>query len=356
MGNNKNFHYSYTNLRHFKSVSSRLVTGLFHSRTVRPLTPSPRHFVFLISCLMTISAGTLYGGEPITPLPLSVKVNPAKVQLGKSLFFDKRLSVDNTISCASCHELSRSYGTDLRSGSIGVDGQIGGRNSPTVYNAVFNLSQFWDGRADSLASQALGPVTNPIEMGMSSWDEVVDKLKSDSSYEASFKSIYGGSMTAIRIADAIAEFEKTLITANSPFDQFLRGSSGAITKAQKRGYRLFKSYGCVSCHQGKNVGGNMYQKLGVLEDIVLHSSSLSNDLGRYNVTKNEWDKRVFKVPSLRLAVKTPPYFHDGSVATIEEAVGVMIKFQLGRKVPKADRRDIIDFLGTLVGELPSVGN
>jgi len=301
---------------------------------------------------LILASSPASGGEPITPLPLSVKVNTAKAALGKTLFFDKRLSVDNTISCASCHELSRGYGTDLRSGSIGVRGQIGDRNSPTVYNAVYNFTQFWDGRADNLAAQALGPVTNPVEMGMPSWDEVSKKLKNDVKYQRAFKSVFGAEMTAANIADAIAEFEKTLTTPNSPFDQYLRGNSAALSKSQKRGYQLFKSYGCASCHQGQNVGGNMYQKFGVLEDIVLQNGTLSNDLGRFNVTKNEWDKRVFKVPSLRLAVKTPPYFHDGSVATIEEAVGVMIKFQLGRAVPAADKKAIIDFLGSLVGEIP----
>ena len=322
------------------------------SALVHPARWIARSIVLLINGLAICASVPLYGAEPITPLPLSVSVNVEKAALGRVLFFDKRLSADNSISCASCHELSTSYGTDLRPGSVGIRGQIGGRNAPTVYNAVFNFAQFWDGRAENLASQALGPVTNPIEMGMSSWADVVNKLKDDASYKKSFISVYGAGMTPATVADAIAEFEKTLITANSPFDQYLRGDANAISEVQKRGYQLFKSYGCVACHQGQNVGGNMYQKFGVLKDIVLQDGSLSKDLGRYNVTKNEWDKRVFKVPSLRLAVKTPPYFHDGSVATIDEAVGVMIKFQLGRDVPGADKAAIIEFLGSLVGELP----
>ena len=323
---------------------------MFYRKTAR--LSNNRNIAVLISVLMALAAGPLYSDEPITPLPLSVQVNAAKAKLGGALFSDKRLSANNKISCASCHDLSKGHGTDLKQFSTGIDGQLGGRNAPTVYNAVFNFTQFWDGRADSLASQALGPVTNPIEMGMSSWDDVVDKLKGDAAYEKSFKSVYGAKMTAETIVDAIAEFEKTLITSNSSFDQYLRGDKKAITETQKRGYKLFKSYGCIACHQGQNVGGNMYQKFGVLEDIVLQNGSLARDLGRYNVTKNEWDKRVFKVPSLRLAVKTPPYFHDGSIATIEEAVDVMIKFQLGRKVPEADREAIIAFLGSLVGDLP----
>lgn len=306
----------------------------------------------MLLLVVVVSPSASLAGEPISPLPLKVDVNQAKARLGKMLFQDKRLSADNSISCASCHELSASWGTDLHPVSTGINGQLGTRNSPTVYNSVFNFTQFWDGRAESLADQARGPVTNPIEMGMSSWEEAVKKLQSDSKYKQAFKSVYGGEMTPDRIVDAIAEFEKTLITPNAPFDRYLRGETDAIDETQKRGYELFKAYGCVSCHQGQNVGGNMFQKFGVLHDISLQEGSLANDLGRYNLTNNEWDKRVFKVPSLRLAMMTPPYFHDGSVATIEEAVGIMIQFQLGREVPKADKDAIIAFLGSLVGELP----
>ncbi len=290
--------------------------------------------------------------EPITPLPLNVEFNQVKAQLGKMLFFDTRLSSDNSISCASCHELDTHWGTDRKAVSNGVGNKMGSRNSPTVYNAVFNFAQFWDGRAENLAQQARGPVLNPVEMGMSSWEEVVKKIKSDVKYAQTFKAVYGTEMNADNIVEAIAEFEKTLITSNSPFDQYLRGSQSAINDQQKRGYQLFKSYGCVSCHQGRNVGGNMFQKLGVLKDISLEGGTLANDLGRFNLTQNEWDKRVFKVPSLRLAVKTPPYFHDGSVDTIEDAVGVMIRVQLGRDVPEADKQAIIAFLASLVGEIP----
>lgn len=339
----------YKYYRHFESVPSDL---MFQFKSVQSL--GLRCIILLMSGLMSIAAFPLYSAEAISPIPLSVKVNTAKAKLGKALYFDKRLSADNSISCSSCHEISK-YGTDLRRFSTGINGQLGERNSPTVLNSRYNFTQFWDGRAKSLASQALVPVINPVEMGMTSWDEVISKLKDDAKYKKSFASVFGAEMSADSITDAIAEYEKTLITPNSPFDQFLRGDTKAITAKQKRGYQLFKSYGCVACHQGKNVGGNMFQKLGVLKDIVLEGGTLSNDLGRYNVTRNEWDKRVFKVPSLRLAVKTPPYFHDGSAATIEDAVGVMILFQLGRAVPEADKNAIISFLGSLVGELPKGG-
>lgn len=289
--------------------------------------------------------------QPIQPLPLSVDVNPAKVEIGKKLFFDTRLSADGTISCASCHDID-GWGAENRAVSEGLKRQLGSRNSPTVFNSVFNFKQFWDGRADDLSHQAEGPVVNPVEMGMVSWDDVVKSLKDDSFYKAKFTKVYGQEVSKNVIVDAIAEYEKTLITVNAPFDQFLRGDDLAISAKQKKGYELFQSYGCVSCHQGANVGGNMFQKFGVLEDISMQSGSLSEDLGRYTVTKNEWDKRVFKVPSLRLATKTAPYFHDGSVKTIRDAVNIMVQYQLGRSVPNEDVDAIIAFLDSLVGDKP----
>lgn len=288
-------------------------------------------------------------GEPLQPIPLSVNFDKAKASFGKQLFFDTSLSVDNTISCASCHDIS-AWGAEPKRVSEGIKNRIGNRNSPTIFNSTLNFKQFWDGRADSLSHQAEGPVTNPVEMGMASWDDVVKKLESNADYVAKSESLFGQALSKQVITEAIAEYEKTLITPNSPFDRYLNGEANAISAEQKRGYELFKSYGCVACHQGANVGGNMFQKFGVLEDISMNNSSLSKDLGRYNVTKNEWDKRVFKVPSLRLVTKTAPYFHDGSVATIQEAVDIMIKFQLGRSVPNNDRDAIIMFLESLVGE------
>ena len=293
--------------------------------------------------------------EPIQPLPDLVVVNNEKAELGKRLFFETRLSSDGTISCASCHDLE-AWGAETSNVSEGVKKALGDRNSPTVYNSFYNFKQFWDGRADSLSHQALEPVVNPVEMGISSWDDAVDKLKhdqtprKDSSYTDVFMSVYGKDVSKELVVDAIAEYEKTLVTINAPFDRFLKGEQNAISDVQKKGYGLFKSYGCVACHQGANVGGNMFQKFGVLNDISGETGTLSQDLGRYNVTKNEWDKRVFKVPSLRLAVNTAPYFHNGSVKTIQEAVEIMIEYQLGRSVPTQDRDAIIAFLGSLVGE------
>lgn len=308
-------------------------------------------FFCILSIVLSFSSALTYSEEPITPLTKNLKINQAKAELGKKLFFDKRLSYDNTISCSSCHNLAEG-GAETNAVSTGVNGFKGERNSPTVYNSSLNFTQTWDGRASTLTEQVLLPILKPTEMGMKSLDELVNKLNKITEYKDSFKTIYNKPINDKNIADAIAEFEKTLITLNSPFDQYLAGDKSALSEQQHKGYRLFKAYGCVSCHQGRNVGGNMFQKFGVLQDINLQNGSLNKDLGRYTVTGNEWDKHVFKVPSLRLAVLTPPYFHDGSVATIEEAVDIMIKFQLGRSVPEQNRNDIISFLKSLVGEFP----
>ena len=307
----------------------------------------------LLTVLLILLSPLTIAQEPINPIPLVLKTDPNKVMLGEKLFSDTILSSNNTISCASCHDLKLKFGTDLTAVSTGVDGRQGTRNAPTVYNSVFNFAQFWDGRANNLTHQAMEPITNPLEMGMASWEKTVKKIKESSDYKKLFDAAYNGEITKENTVDAIAEFGKTLITPNSIFDQYLRGNKDMITSEQKKGYELFKSYGCIACHQGINVGGNMYQKFGVVKDINFIDGSLNKDLGRFNITGNEWDKRVFKVPSLRLVTKTPPYFHDGSVATLDEAVAIMIEFQLGRKVPNTDKKAIIRFLESLVGEIPT---
>ena len=318
-----------------------------------------KNSVFIVIGLVGIfafySAGFAQLNEPIEPIPLKLEVDQRKVNFGKKLFFDKRLSDDNSTACDSCHNLNE-WGAENKQVSNGINQLQGSRNSPTLYNSALNFKQLWDGRADDLAHQVQGVVLSPIVMGMESWEAAIKKLESDAYYVKESEEIYGKKLDKYIVSDAIAEFEKTLLTPNSPFDRYLRGDENAITDEQKQGYQFFKSYGCSSCHQGANVGGNMFQKFGVLDDISLSQGSLSNDLGRYNVTKNEWDKRVFKVPSLRLATKTPPYFHDGSVKTIQEAVDIMTKFQLGRGVPEPHRDSIISFLDSLVGEKTQGGN
>jgi len=298
--------------------------------------PLARLVVISLVILLTYST---HAREPISPIPTSHDVDPKVEALGKKLFFEQRLSKDGTFSCHTCHLLDK-HGVDLVPASLG--GKFSKRNSPTVFNVKFNFKQLWDGRAEGLHEQLDG-------LGPFDWEKGFELLKADAEYPALFKDAFNKEMSIELIKTAIVEYEKTLITPNSPFDQFLNGDVTAISEDAKNGYALFKKYGCIACHQGVNVGGNIFQKFGVIKDINLRAAT-TDDFGRYNVTKNEWDKFVFKVPSLRLAVHTPPYFHDGSVKTIQEAVSIMIEFQLQRTVPNVERDQIIEFLKTLPGE------
>jgi cytochrome c peroxidase len=295
-------------------------------------------FIFFI--FSTISAAS--GEELITPIPTKVDVNKEKVMLGKELFFDTKLSSDGTISCATCHQLENG-GDDNMKVSIGINGQHGTINAPTVLNAAFNYYQFWNGRAKTLKDQAMGPVENPAEMGHDFKSLVKEMEKT--AYKKKFYSIYSNGITKENIADAIAEYEKTLITPNSPFDLYLKGDLSALTQDEKDGFELFKTKGCIACHHGVNVGGNLYNKFGIFV------SSESNDLGRYNVTHKERDKYYFKVPSLRNVEKTAPYFHDGRTQDLNEAVRTMAMYQLGRKITDEEVRKIVAFLKSLNGEL-----
>jgi cytochrome c peroxidase len=287
--------------------------------------------------------------EPIKPIPLENKLDAKKVNLGDKLFHDKRLSKGNAVACVSCHGLNTG-GTDRLQVSTGIGGVKGAVNAPSVFNAGFNFRQFWDGRANSLEEQATGPVHNPKEMG-SSWAEVVAKLAQDAEMSARFKELYPDGVQAKNIQDALAVYQRSLVTPNARFDKYLRGDKSALNGEELKGYQLFKSYGCVACHQGVNVGGNMFQVFGVMGDYFKQRGNVTEaDLGRYNVTKNDIDKHMFKVPSLRNVALTAPYFHDGSVKTLPEAVDVMFKYQLGRPGSAQDKELIVKFLHTLTGE------
>jgi cytochrome c peroxidase len=288
--------------------------------------------------------------EPIQPLPLPAAQDPARVEIGRRLFHDTRLSRNGSVSCASCHDLGKG-GTDGRARSTGVHGKLTDVNAPTVFNSTFNFRQFWNGRADSLEAQIDQVIQNPIEMD-SRWEDVVAKVAQNAGYRGAFTSAYRDGVTKANIQNAIASFERTLVTSNSRFDRFLRGESNAISAAEKAGYQRFKQYGCVACHQGVNVGGNMFQKFGVMGDYFgQRGTPTQADLGRYLVTRVEADRHVFKVPSLRNVALTAPYFHDGSAKTLEEAVDVMFRFQLGRTASRDDKDSIVKFLRTLSGPL-----
>lgn len=289
---------------------------------------------------------TVLFSAPIKPIPNEIKVDAKKVQLGKKLFFDPILSRDGTISCATCHDLQNG-GDDGLKFSFGIRGQEGIINSPTVYNAVFNFRQFWDGRAKDLKEQVIEPIENPVEMGHS-MTAVVEILKKNKTYLRDFKNIYSDGLTNDNVADAIAEFEKALITPDSPFDRYLKGDADAISAKAKEGYRLFESKGCILCHHGVNVGGNFYNKFGIYEDVN------STNLGRYNITKREEDKYVFKVPSLRNIALTAPYMHDGRMSVLKDAVEFMTEHQLGRHMEPGETDAIVAFLKSLTGEIPEI--
>lgn len=297
---------------------------------------------------LSVTAGPHASRPRFQPLPAPPPVSEAKRALGERLFFEPRLSADNSISCASCHELARG-GADHRRVSVGVGGALGNVNAPTVFNAALSIAQFWDGRASTLEEQAAGPVHNPVEMA-SSWPQVLAKLRLDTSYVEAFAQVYPGqAMTGERIVDAIATYERSLLT-ESRFDRFLRGDSAALGTLEQAGYQRFQDFGCASCHQGALLGGNMFQRFGVMADYFAGKPVKPADLGRFNVTGREEDRHVFKVPSLRNVAVTPPYFHDGSAETLDEAIVVMGRYQLGRELEPADVAALSAFLGALTGE------
>lgn len=288
---------------------------------------------------------------PVLPLAPIQGLDPGRVALGERLFHDARLSADFSLACASCHNLAQG-GVDGRKVSLGVKGAQGGINAPTVLNSGYGMAQFWDGRAASLEEQAAGPIHNPVEMG-SNWAEVLGRLKQDADLVASFNKLYPEGLTADNVVDAIATFERSLVTVNSRFDRYLRGEKQILTPLEIDGYRRFQELGCTSCHQGVLLGSNMYQKFGVLRDYFAGKKITPADLGRYNVTQREEDKHVFKVPTLRNIAQTAPYFHDGSADTLDQAVTVMARYQLGRDLSAQDVEAIVAFLKTLSGELPA---
>jgi cytochrome c peroxidase len=296
--------------------------------------------------LLSIVLPTLIWSHSIKPLPETVSLDKDKVALGKKLFMDPILSKDKSIACVSCHDLLNG-GDDGMKFSIGIDGKMGDINAPTVYNSSHNFRQFWDGRAKSLEEQALGPIENPLEMG-ATLELVLKRLKKDSYYEKEFNRLYKNGITIESLADAISTFEQALITPNSPFDRYLKGDKSALNQKEKRGFELFKSKGCIICHQGMSIGGNLYNKFGIYEDINL------THLGRFNVTHREDDKYVFKVPSLRNIALTAPYMHDGRAETLEEAVRLMTKHQLGRHITEEEMEALVSFLNTLTGIIPAI--
>jgi cytochrome c peroxidase len=321
---------------------------------------------FAIALLLSASACRagmgLAGGPHIDPtqleafgqLPTSMATaeNPAtaaRVALGRMLYFDPALSVDSTVSCNTCHPLGAAYGVDHRPVSLGVRGQAGSRNPPTVFNAAGHLAQFWDGRAPTVEEQAKGPIVNPVEMGMPSGDVVAERLRTLAQYRAAFAAAFPGEaepVTYDNVGVAIGAFERGLVTP-SRWDAFQAGDTTALTADERRGLNTFTALGCPACHRGTYVGGEMFQKVGLVEPWPEQ-----DDLGRYAVTHRRADRLVFKVPSLRNVERTAPYFHDGQVVTLEEAVRRMARYQLGRKLSDAEIAAVVTWLKSLTGTIP----
>jgi len=305
----------------------------------------------LVLCLAGSGPGarSAFAAEPILPVPQNHGLDPKKVALGEKLFNDPRLSKNNAMACAACH-VAALGGADGRAKSININGAPTKRNAPTVFNVGLNFRQFWDGRSDSLAHQLDTVLRDPNVMN-TDWPEIMAKLSQDPKSAAEFRSAYPDGVQIANISDALVTYQTSLTTPNARFDRYLRGETNAISSDELKGYNLFKSYGCVACHQGMNVGGNMFQRFGVMGGRQPGKPELSPDIGRLKVTGQEPDRFVFKVPSLRNVELTAPYFHDGSAATLEQAVSTMFAYQLGRSPSPDDLGLIVKFLKTLTGEL-----
>ena len=297
--------------------------------------------------------------EKFKPIPVhppaleNNPITPEKIELGKMLYFDPRLSKSALISCNTCHNVGLG-GSDFQPTGTGHAWQHGTRNDITSFNAVFNTSQFWDGRAKTLAEQAKGPLLNPVEMANTE-DRVLSTINSMPEYVSLFKKSFAkdkNPVTFDNLAKAIEAFEATLITPNSRFDKFLKGDKAALNAAEKAGLQAFMDNGCDACHNGVNIGGDALEKFGVVE--LPSAEIINNDYGRYNVTKNEDDKYVFKTPTLRNVALTPPYFHSGKVYSLFDAVKIMAKVQVGSELTDKDASNIVAFLETLTGELPKI--
>ncbi len=322
-----------------------------------------QNFLLTLAFIVVFAVNSHAAFEPLpTKAPPSINnpTSPAKVELGKKLFFDPRLSKTGTVSCNSCHNVM-SGGEDGRANSFGVLGQLGGRSAPTVWNAAFMSVQFWDGRAATLEDQAIGPITNPVEMGMADHNKAVEKISAVPGYQIEFKKVFGEKTINIDlVAKAIAAYERTLITPNSPFDRFLRGDKKAISIEAQRGSKLVQTIGCVGCHSGSNfagpqlpVGQGFYQKFPTVPNENYENKyHLSDDAGRFAVTKNNADKNMWRVSTWRNIALTAPYFHNGSVKTLGEAVRVMAKTQLSKDLEENEVKDIVAFLESLTGEFP----
>ena len=319
--------------------------------------------VFVLTAVISMQAGAAWQALPeVAPAPENNPTTTAKVTLGKMLFMDPRFSSTGTVSCNSCHNVMEG-GDDSRTFSMGVHGKTGGRNAPTVWNSAFHSVQFWDGRAELLEDQAKGPVTNPVEMGVSEIEQAMDKVRAIPGYKPYFDDAFGkDSMTVENAAKAVAAFERTLITPNSAYDKYVKGDKKAMIAQQVRGMETFASSGCTSCHSGAAFNGpkmefgqGFYTKFPTFaDDAYTKKYDLTADKGRESATGKVADAHMYRVPTLRNITDTAPYFHNGSVNDLSEAVRVMAKLQLNKVLSDADVKDIVAFLAALTGEYPEI--
>lgn len=295
-----------------------------------------------ITLLFALSLHFIFASNLIMPLPQKIDFDKQKALLGKKLFFDPILSKDNTVACATCHNLQLG-GVDNLVHSFGIDGQEGDINTPTVLNSFFNFRQMWNGKAKTLHDQAVFPIENPVEMG-NTFDNIIQQLNQKQEYKQAFEESYKNGITKDNILNALEQFQKTLVT-QSPFDEYLRGDENAITQNQKKGFELFKRKGCISCHNGVNIGGASFSRLGVVNPLAVQQTGL------HEITQNELDKFFFKVPSLRNVELTYPYFHTGEISELKEAIKVIAKVQLGLDLQEDEIALIEEFLKSLTGKV-----
>lgn len=321
--------------------------------------------ISLIGVLATLLISGVSAQEALpskAPEPADNIGTPEKIELGKQLFFDPRLSRPGTISCNSCHNVMAG-GDDSRAVSLGFKSQVGDRSAPTVWNAAFKSAQFWDGRASSLEEQAKGPIINPVEMGMENHNVAIERIRKIPGYQEAFKKVFGGKnpVTIENAVKAIAAYERTLITPNSRFDRYIKGDKKALNAKEIAGFELFKTTGCIACHSGVNfsgpplpVGTGFFQKFPTIPDAEIEKKyGFNADPGKAKVTKSEGDRGMFIVQSLRNVALTAPYFHNGKVKTLDEAVRIMAKVQLNKTLSNDDVDKIVAFLNTLTGEFPT---
>jgi cytochrome c peroxidase len=310
----------------------------------------PGRVAILICAVLVLgTCAAADGNEPITPIGPVERLDPAKAELGRKLFHDVRLSRDDVVSCATCHRLAAG-GDDGQARSPGVDHRPLDFNTPTIFNVAINFRLNWRGNFRTLEEQNESVLLNTRIMN-TTWAELLTKLRSDRSYVKDFAASYASAPAAANVLDALAAFQRSLLTPNSRFDRRLRGDPAAISPEEERGYQLFKSYGCIACHQGVNLGGNLFQRFGVFHDpFAQREPAAESDLGRFSITGVDGDKHVFRVPSLRNVAVTAPYFHDGGTTSLTQAVDIMARSQLGRELPAPDIDAIVQFLNTLTGE------